>query len=705
MPGRLLFPLVLGAALSASAEYRACATGEWTRVDFRKDVKAGSALDFSFLVEAPAGKYGRLKAVGDHFEFERRPGVAQRFRGINLVGPACFPTGAELETLLTRLVRLGYNSIRLIHHDGRCLSVTTNNVATVSETRNLDELFALAEKKGLYVTFDLHVSRPVLWKTLGVDLPGRCERDTFKRLVPLYRPAFDNWAAGARAILTRVNPLTGRRYADEPALACLSLINEGGWMLSWNPRKVEPVFRSLWDAWLTQYREKHPGAFPELGADGITGDLWQTEKSANSAAFAIFEAEAEKSFMRRARAFLADELGCKVPLTDQNWGPGHLPMAGTRATDFDYVDTHFYVSHPYWEAGRSWQLPCRFANHNPFYARSHRLPTVAFNRVWDKPFTLTEYALCAPLPSRSASGLMIGSFAALQDWSGIWRFSYSHVHERMFTDEAPPHYFDLAADPVACLSEYAAATLYLRGDLKPAQTACLALLDRDALEPSGPEAFRAPAEWTRGLMWKARVGCTRTPDGAKGAKVLPSAAVFGPAATNEVTAAPDPQIAFGATRATFTVVTPRTVGGFVPAADVPLAAGPLSCTFTGRSQATVWLTALDTEPLVRSRRMLFVHLTEGQNEGTVFADATCRKLLAWSGRLLVRDGTCRVALAVENASALSVWALATDGTRLEEVPTRIEDGRLAFVASVRGGDSAHLCYEIAESCRISAKGL
>ena len=56
----------------------------WTPVDGVRDIEAGSALDFSFLVDAPAGRYGRAKVVGENFEFENRPGIPQRFRGVNL---------------------------------------------------------------------------------------------------------------------------------------------------------------------------------------------------------------------------------------------------------------------------------------------------------------------------------------------------------------------------------------------------------------------------------------------------------------------------------------------------------------------------------------------------------------------------------------------------------------------------------------------
>ena len=70
----------------------------WTRLDYKKDITPGSALDFSQrgLLDAPAGKHGWLKAVGGHFEFEGTPGVEQRFYGVNLCFTANYPEHEDM---------------------------------------------------------------------------------------------------------------------------------------------------------------------------------------------------------------------------------------------------------------------------------------------------------------------------------------------------------------------------------------------------------------------------------------------------------------------------------------------------------------------------------------------------------------------------------------------------------------------------------
>ena len=93
---------------------------DWVRLDFQRDVEPGSALDFSDqrLQDAPAGKHGWLKAVDGHFEFEGLPGVEQRFYGVNLCFSANYPDHDVADRLVDRLVRSGYNALRVHHHDG-----------------------------------------------------------------------------------------------------------------------------------------------------------------------------------------------------------------------------------------------------------------------------------------------------------------------------------------------------------------------------------------------------------------------------------------------------------------------------------------------------------------------------------------------------------------------------------------------------------
>ena len=74
----------------------------------------GTASDMSRLLPAPAGCDGFVRTEGEHFVNDH--GVV-RFNGVNLVGPACFPSHEEAERLAARLAHLGLNMVRLHYFD------------------------------------------------------------------------------------------------------------------------------------------------------------------------------------------------------------------------------------------------------------------------------------------------------------------------------------------------------------------------------------------------------------------------------------------------------------------------------------------------------------------------------------------------------------------------------------------------------------
>ena len=110
----------LFAAASAAEPFMLREGNEWRKIRFDvTKIKEGSILDFSKVLNhhRPAGKYGFLKAVGDHFEFEKLPGVKQRFFGVNLSEVSTIPSKEDAPLLAESIARAGYNSVRLHHYD------------------------------------------------------------------------------------------------------------------------------------------------------------------------------------------------------------------------------------------------------------------------------------------------------------------------------------------------------------------------------------------------------------------------------------------------------------------------------------------------------------------------------------------------------------------------------------------------------------
>ena len=228
---------------------RIAAGSDWIALDHRKDIEAGSALDFSRmrLQDAPAGKHGWLKAVGGHFEFEKLPGVKQRFYGVNLCRSAISPTHKESDMLVARLVRLGYNAIRVHHYENDLLRGRCGLEFNKEKLERFDYLIAKAIQNGLYVTIDLYVSRSVAWKDVGLDgRAGKMPKNLYKCLVATWDPAFENWCAFSKKLLEHVNPYTGRSYLDEPAMPMISLVNEGPLAIGWKLLRENSIGQDVW---------------------------------------------------------------------------------------------------------------------------------------------------------------------------------------------------------------------------------------------------------------------------------------------------------------------------------------------------------------------------------------------------------------------------------------------------------------------------
>lgn len=412
-----------GLALATPSPVKIVAGDGWVPMRPSAAVKPGSALDFSSIcgIDAPAGKYGRVVVRNGRFEFLDRPGVAQRFYGVNLCFGANYgQTKQEADAFASRLARLGYNAVRLHHHDGLLAGGakdgTKINPGNMAE---LDALVAALFENGIYVTTDLYVSRRVPYRQCGVDRDGEFEMGDFKDAVRTNDAAAANLARFAKEWLTHVNPYTGRRWADEPGIVGISLVNEN---CPDNRRRLSPS-----------------------EAEGAMA--------------------AEDRFFARMKQVVRGDVGSEIPLTDLN-GWSMNPAWESCRRKFDYVDMHFYVDHPRF-LETPWRLPSSCANVNPLRGEEpHGVSKAGRCRLAGKPFTVTEWNFAAPGKFRCAGGVVTGAWAAKHDWDGLWRFAWSHDIVGVKTPEKKPMgYFDMSGDPLLLASERATMCLFLRRDL------------------------------------------------------------------------------------------------------------------------------------------------------------------------------------------------------------------------------------------------
>ena len=521
--------------LVPAKKYRLAPGPDWIPLKYDPWIEAGSALDFTDVLphHAPAGKFGHVLAVGDHFEFEGLPGVPQRFYGVNLCGTANLPESREeADRFADNLARIGYNAVRIHHHerwlvskDGRLKGealltpqsgdlsreaalnreAESGTALDPAQMEKLDLLVASCIAHGLYITTDLYVSRAhvVSWRALGIDRDGAVAQDAYKILVAFHEPAFSNLCAWTRTFLGHVNPHTGRSLAQEPALCALALVNEGN-LGNFGAAALRdtPGVNEAWEKWLSERRESATDCNRLPAAENQTHPI---PSNLNAPEFAAFLAERETILFERLKAFVRDECGCKAPLSTISAWYNPLPYQLTR-THFDYVDNHFYVDHPQF-LGVPWRLPSRCPNVNPFRSTAKGAQKAEWYRLMDKPFCVTEFNYSGPGRFRGVGGVALGTLAALQDWSGLWRFAWSHSRGGIVKPGGQMGYFDVAGDPLALAAERAGLCLFLRRDLEPLEEERPAVFDEATLRnpKQGEVDFPGP-EQPLALGWTARVG-------------------------------------------------------------------------------------------------------------------------------------------------------------------------------------------------------
>ena len=684
----------------------------WTPVVFSGRIQPGSALDFFALRPTGfrVGEHGRIVVRGGQFEFAERPGVPLRFWGVNFNYGASVPPETEAGQIAARLARLGYNSVRLHHHDGGIVRKTDSGVELdEGKMRRMDALIAACAKQGIYVSTDLYVSRKA--SRAGLSVSGT-DRDVkgmeYKELLLFHEGVASDYFGFVRAFLNRVNVFTGVRYADDPAIAFLSLVNENEFGNHGAKNFANhDCIRRAWFDWIEARRRTNPREYGLVPENANPSDLLRGPADSPLAkAFMHFVAEAERRFVAKAKAVICGELGCKALVTSLNGYQNWLAYQPVRAECFDYVDTHFYTDHPkYRPKGGKYPLKTQENCENP--VKNGRLAStgLAPMRILGKPFVLTEFNYCAPGRFRALGNLAFGSMASLQDWSGLWRFTYGHSSDHV-SDPVPGARigsFNGANDPMSIAADKAIFALFVRGDLRPLKNAAAV-----HLAPSGdsPLPFvsckKLPWDW---LSWYFRTGThvgKRLPDGivpVGGASAFWSSSEelrrgFFPEwnSGGDVPNAGNGSVEIEPERGAFSVSTPSCAGGFAERGDVR--AGAVRAKLTG-GPAGVWALSLDGKPLAQANRILVAHATDAQNTGAVFSDETRSTVLDW-GRspMLMRSGRAEVAVACEGLTA-SVYALADDGRRLREVSSCLKDGLLSFTADVASDpESATWFYEI-----------
>lgn len=416
-------------------------------------------VDLSFLNagEKPAGKRGFVKADGEQLAFADNTPV--RFWGTNLSAYALYNTpDDEIKQQAKRLSALGFNLIRLHHHDSPWVS--PNIFGDVSKLRDTQQLNAESLRKldwwikclkdeGIYVWLDMHVERVL---TINDQISDFAELAKGKNYIDLKGYAYVNASIQqamkrfAEQYVTHVNAYTGLAYKDDPAIAALLLTNENDIVQHYGnallPDKGVPRHSQRYMELAKAFAQRH-----DLPADR-TWRAWEPGPSK------LFLNDLEHQFNVSLIEHLRG-LGVKVPIvTTSSWGGNGLNTLPA-LTSGDMIDAHSY--------GASGQL-----EKNPLTS-DNLVNWLAAAQVAGLPMSVTEWnAQPFPSPDRHSLPLYIAGTASHQGWDAMMQYAYSQ--QAFIAQWIRADNWNAYNDPGLMATMPAAALLYRRGDVQPAQT-------------------------------------------------------------------------------------------------------------------------------------------------------------------------------------------------------------------------------------------
>lgn len=705
--------MTVNGSVVAGSPVTITASSDWLELsNFTTDILPGSVFDFSFINDAPAGKYGPVKITPEgHFEFEDRPGVRVRFRGVNLVTSGCFLDRESADRVADRLVRSGYNSVRL-HHFDRALQLSGAASGQLDPVKldQLDYLFCALKSRGLYLNIDLFSLRTFssedmvsfgLQADAAAGLSGGKAAAIFKWILPFSDAAFTNWCSFSSALLQHRNPYTGLTWAEDPALVGICPVNEdvvGSSIDQDSP--LAPIYKKEFSAWLAQ--GDHQAIYDRDGYDGT---------------FARFLIEVHDGINQRLLAYLR-ETGVRVPLTGSN----HRETQGMTylREDYDYVDNHQYWDHPRFPEKR-FRLPFKFKQKSSIAMTAPAPRNIMAARVFQKPYAVTEFNYVRPNQYRAEGGILISAYAGLQDWDGLYNFDYANG----FVNDVGKvsDNFSISVDPIGLLGDRVSSLIFLGENVAPSsETIVFAVEDRTAFTERNTYFGDAIA----GIGLVARIASMTLPPkeilqlpGVSAVVVDRDSLSVDPAnhiyAADENLAAQlqdagilpagsiDPagqcfksstgQVKLDAAAGTLQVISPRSELFVLPATAA--ADGSLVSVTNQDDFCSVFVASVDQAPLVSSQRILVLHLTDAAFNGTRFASEDLT-LLEDRGDwpMLIKRGAVDIALKLPADASFEAWAVGLDGARLHSVPfEKTEQGWVLHARAGQGG-VPQLAYEI-----------
>lgn len=507
------------------------------------------ALDFKGLLDAPAGKHGFLQAKGENLVFE--DGTPLRIFGTSVVGSGCCPDHDMAEAVAERVASAGLNLVRMHYADGgltlgenatkaALIDYSEGNSRKISEEglERLDYFINELNKRGVYVQLDTFVGRNFQPEGDELDYP-----DTFpdswaikevnifnRRMVELQKEYDYN-------LLNHVNCYKGVRYADDPGIAVVQMMNENSllWDFSANfnitmiPQHYLNELRGKWRLFLKEkYKTQEALRNAWTNADGICAlaeienidyrveiptDSYFTDRpvgtghktpynSVNSPVrtrdYIEFLVGIENDFTKEIYDFMRQDVGVKCCINTTNLIRG-ITNAYTASVHCDLPQHDAYYNHPC--LGFAPPASCHTV---PMYSRDPReagltastgnlISQLANAKVAGKPLVIAEWNDTFPTIFTSEAMYMMTAYGALNGWNGMCNFMYNQEATIEHLDYDHLHfYFNIYNNPAMFGEIGVCSAAFQKGLISPARNTIDVVYTSEDLKVNNPDTLGVP---------------------------------------------------------------------------------------------------------------------------------------------------------------------------------------------------------------------
>jgi len=576
----------------ASPELAVCGADQATWKPAR--LPGASEPDLRFLADAPAGKHGFVQSRGESFVFE--DGTPVRFWGTNVAADALFESSdAAIDAHALRLAKLGFNLVRLHHHDSggwverNARSNEPGVLLNPIAMKKLDRWIARLKEQGIYVWLDLHTGRVFRESEQipGFDELIRASKQGPKAKGFLYlNPRLEQLVLEfAEAYLGHRNELTRLRYREDPAIAAVLVTNENDLSHHFGNLFVEhkrnnPRHRARLLAAAAEFAKRS-----ELPAE-------QLDRTWEPGPAKLLLAQLEHELDARMRARLR-EVGVRVPIAlTSYWGRSGL-WALAALSRGEMIDVHTYA------AGDPLRVDPRTG--------IGYLGWIAAGQLAGKPVSVSEWGHGTPLQrDRFLSPLWTAGVSALQDWDAPLLYAYSQRE----LDRPAPRLWSAAFDPATIALMPASALLFRRGDVAAARKRVVVTPSREDLffrRGYPATAFAIPTLLEQHRVSLALPAVKELPwlappaVGSRAERVSDLTRSFLPADATRVRSDTG-QLERDFTRGVLRIDTPRSQAAVGALAGETIALS--HARIAAETRAAVAFTSLDGKPLDRSQRIL-----------------------------------------------------------------------------------------------------